>query len=195
MAAGLLSLACAVSQPALAQFSDNYKFLDSVRKSDNAAVVKAIEVPGVTPINTKDRSTGETALMITVARRDLTWTNYLLTHGARPELTDNQGRTALMIAVERRFPEGAQLLLSKKANPNQTNSSGETPLIRAVQYNDAEMVRILIGAGADPNRRDTLAGMSAIDYATRDNRSQAIIDLLNSKAKAAPSRGVAGPQL
>lgn len=196
-----LLLAClppvmvAAPQPAQAQFSDAYKFLDAVRKSDNDAVVKALEVPGVTPVNTKDRATGETALMITVARRDLVWSNYLLAHGAKPDLIDNQGRSALMLAVERRFLEGVQLLLSKGANPNLSNGSGETPLIRAVQLNDSELVRVLLGGGADPNRRDSLAGMSAIDYARRDSRSPAIVELLNSKAKTSMAKGVAGPQL
>ena len=178
-----------------AQFSDTYKFLDSVRKSDNTAVVKALEQPGVTPVNTKDKSTGETALMITIGRRDLVWSNYLLNHGARADLTDNEGRSSLMIAVERRFLEGAQLLLSKKANPNLGNGSGETPLMRAVQNNDVEMVRALLEGGADPNRRDTLAGMSAIDYAKQGNRAPGILDLLNAKAKTRMAKGVQGPQL
>lgn len=192
---GLLSLALSTPQAAFPQNSESFKFLDSVRKSDNSAVIKALEVPGVTPVNTKDRTTGETALMITVARRDLVWSNYLLNHGAKVELADNEGRSALLIAVERRFLEGVQLLLSKQANPNQANGSGETPLIRAVQLNDVEIVRALLAAGADPNRRDALAGMSAIDYAKRDNRAPGIVDLLNSKAKAPMAKGVQGPRL
>src|SRR5690606_12495575 len=76
LAAGTLSLAVAVPQPALAQFSDSYKFLEAIRKSDADAVIKAVEQPGVTLINTKDRSTGETALHITIGRRDLRWTTY-----------------------------------------------------------------------------------------------------------------------
>jgi len=193
--AALFAAGLAAPQVAQAQFSDSYKFLEAVRKSDNDAVVKALEVPGVTPVNTKDRSTGETALHITIARRDLVWSSYMLTHGARPDMLDHQGRSPLMVAVEKRFLEGAQLLLSKKANPNLANGSGETPLIRAVQLNDIEMVRALLGAGADANRRDTLAGMSALDYAKRDNRMQSMIDLLSAETKAAPAKGVQGPRL
>jgi len=192
--AGLLALGVAAPQPALAQFSDTYKFLEAVKKSDTAAILKAIEVPGVTPVNTKDRSTGETALHITVGRRDIVMTNYFLQHGARTDITDNRGRTPLMIAVERRFIEGAQQLLARKASPNLANDSGETPLIRAVQMGDLDMVRLLLTAGADPSRRDTLAGMSSIDYAKRDNRGSAMIDLLSAKVKATPSKGVQGPQ-
>jgi ankyrin repeat protein len=191
----LLSLGLVIAAPAAAQFSESYKFLDAVRKSDTAALVKALDVPGVTLINTRDRSTGETALIIAIGRRDLAVSAYLLSKGARPELSDNEGRTPLMMAVEKRFFEGAQLLLSKKANPNQSNASGETPLIRAVQFGDIEMVRLLLTAGADPNKRDNLAGLSAIDYAQRGTRVPGMSDLLNATQKKAPAKGVQGPQL
>ncbi len=193
--AGLIGLALATPQAAHAQFSDTYKFLEAVRKSDGTAVVKAIEQPGVTPINTKDRTTGETALHIALGRRDLTWTSYFLKHGARVDLTDAMGRTPLMVAVEKRFQEGVVQLLANKANPNQPNSSGETPLIRAVQIGEADIGRLLLSAGADPNRRDTISGMSALDYAKRDNRVPGLIDLMSAKAKTAPAKGVQGPQL
>jgi len=195
LAAGAIAVTVALPQVAEAQFSDTYKFLEAVRKSDGAVVTKAIEQPGVTPINTKDRTTGETALHIAVGRRDVTWTNYFLNHGSRVDITDAAGRSPLMVAVEKRFAEGVQLLLAKKANPNQGNDSGETPLIRAVQFGDIDTVRLLLGAGADPNRKDTVAGMSAIDYAKRDNRIPGLVDILTANAKVAPAKGVQGPQL
>lgn len=190
-----LAMSAALPQAAFAQFSDSYKFLESVRKGNVEDIRKAVEQPGVTPINTKDRGSGETALIITVGRRDVAITNYLLAQGARPDLTDNSGRSPLMVAVEKRFIEGAQMLLAKKANPNLANSSGETPLIRAVQMNDLDMVRLLMLAGADPNRRDTLAGQSAIDYARASSRSTAMMDALNAKAQAPRSKAVQGPTL
>ncbi len=151
--AAILALAVSLPQGAQAQFSDTYKFIEAVRKSDAAAVTKAIEVPGVTPINTKDRSTGETALHIALGRRDSTWTSYFLAHGARTDILDNMGRSPLMVAVERRYVEGVEMLLARKANPNQANDSGETPLIRAVQLNDIESVRLLLGAARTPIAR------------------------------------------
>jgi len=193
--AALALFTMSVAAPALAQFSDSYRFLEAVRKSENNKIVEALEQPGVTPINTKDRSTGETALMIVIVRRDVTMTSYLLGRGARTDLTDNGGRSALMLATERRFPEGMQLLLTAKANPNQTNNSGETPLIRAVQLRDIEMVRLLMAFGADPDRRDTLAGMSALDYAKAGAPVGGMMDLLTAGRKAPRSSAVQGPTL
>lgn len=184
-----------VALPAAAQFSDSYKFLEAIRKSDNDTIVKTLEQPGVTPVNTRDKTTGETALLITIGRRDVTYTRYLLSRGARPELTDNEGRSPLMLAVEKRFIEGAEMLLGMKANPNQTNNSGETPLIRAVQMRDLAMVRLLMNAGADPNKRDSLAGKSAIDYAGRGNPVPGMMDLLTAKQQAPKNRNVQGPTL
>ena len=184
-----------IAQPAAAQFSDSYKFLEAVRKGESDKILKALEGAGSTPVNTKDRSTGETALLIVIGKRDLIMTNYLLARGARTDLADNQGRTPLMLAVERRFTDGVTLLLSKKANPNQANGSGETPLIRAVQLRDLEMVRLLLGSGADPNRRDTLAGMSAIDYAKHGAPVAGMLDALTAKQVAPKSSAMQGPTL
>lgn len=188
------ALAATLGSAAPAQMmSDSYKFLDAVRKSDGAVVTGFVEKPGTTLINTRDRTTGETALLITIARHDLTYMSYLLGHGARTDLAANDGRTPLMLAVERRFPEGVQALIDARANVNQTNNSGETPLMRAVQMQDVAMVRVLVAAGADPNKRDSLAGMSAKDYAQRDARVAGMMEALDAAKPAAPSKAVQGP--
>lgn len=99
-----------------------------------------------------------------------------------------------MLATRLRFIEGAELLLEARAQVDKANDSGETPLIRAVQLHDLAMIRLLVKHGANPDKRDTLAGMSARDYATRDSRNQSVIDVLNSaKPQAATSRAVQGP--
>ncbi len=191
-AAGFATL---LAQPAAAQFSDSFKFLEAVRKPDIAAIIKFLDQPGVTPVNTRDKKTGDTALIITVGRRDLPVTNYLLTHGARVDLTNNEGMTPLMAAVEKRFVEGTQLLLAHKANPNQANNSGETPLIRAVQLRDLETVRLLMAAGADPNKRDSLAGMSAIDYAKAGAPVAGMMDALAANKAPVRNKAMQGPTL
>ncbi len=152
-----------------------------------------VEAPGTTLVNTRDRTTGETALLITVGRRDLTYMRYLLGHGARPDLAANDGRTPMMVAVEKRFPEGVETLIANGANVNQINSKGETALMRAVQMQDVAMVRLLISNGADPRKRDNLAGMSSRDYAERDARIPGMLEALDAAKPAAPVKAVQGP--
>ncbi|GLS99655.1 hypothetical protein GCM10007897_10370 [Sphingobium jiangsuense] len=172
---------------AMAQFSDSYNFLKAVRDKDGAKVTEIISKPGSTIINTRDISNGQTALHIVVERRDAAWLGFLLGKGANPNMTDGQGSTPLMVATRLRFLEGAQVLLDNGAQVDKANDSGETPLIRAVQLRDLPLIRLLVSKGANPDKADTLAGMTARDYARRDGRSQAILDILDSGKPAAGS--------
>lgn len=195
MAAAMLTMAT----PTAAQFSPSYKFLDAVRKMDGEVVTKYAEAPGTTLINTRDQTTGETALLIVIARKDATWTQYMLSRGARTDIAAKNGRTPLMLAIEKRFQEGVELLLTFNANVNLANSQGETPLIIAVHMQDVPMVRLLIAHGANPDKHDSLTGMSAREYAARDARIAGMMEALNtakpSAAPAAGARPVQGPGL
>lgn len=176
------------------QFSDSYNFLKAVRDRDGTKATEIISKPGSTIINARDRSSGQTALHIVVERRDTSWMGFLLGKGANPNVTDSQGATPLMLATRLRFVDGAQLLLDNGAQVDQANDGGETPLIRAVQLRDLPLIRLLISKGANPNKADTLAGMSARDYAERDGRSQAILQILDeAKTGKTPSGPVQGP--
>ena len=97
-----------------------------------------------------------------------------------------------MVATELRFAEGVQLLLSHRATVDLANNSGETPLIRAVQLRDSGLVRALLSAGANPDKVDSIAGMSARDYAKRDIRSAAIARIFE-EPRAKPAT-IAGPK-
>ncbi|ALR19544.1 MULTISPECIES: ankyrin repeat domain-containing protein [Sphingobium] len=190
-----LALAMLSPTAAQAQFSDAYNFLKAVKDVDGQKAMDLMQKPGSTIVNSRDVTTGETALHLVVARRDNTWLSFLLSKDANPNLTDNQGNTPLMDAVQARFEEGVRTLLSFGAQVDKTNSSGETPLIRAVQLRDVALVRLLVAQGANPDRRDTLAGMSARDYAKRDGRTPGLVEALDSaKPKStAPSGPVQGP--
>lgn len=177
-----------------AQFSDNYNFLKAVKDADGQKVTDLIQKPGSTVINSRDVTSGDTALHLVVARRDNTWLTFLLAKGANPNLTDNNGNTPLMDAVQARFEEGVRSLLSFNAQVDKANGSGETPLIRAVQLRDVELVRLLVAQGANPDKRDTIAGMSARDYAARDSRTPGLTEALSAaKTTAAPKGPVQGP--
>lgn len=180
---GALAVALA-TQPALAQFSDSYNFLKAVDDRDGAEAEKYISEPGSVIINTKRDGTGETALHLVVARKDDTWLGYLLQKGANPNLADRKGVSPLMLATQLGFTEGVLRLLKYKASVDATNRSGETALIRAVQLRQPELVRILLKAGANPDKRDSVAGLSAREYAAQDGRNSAILAIIERGGQA-----------
>jgi len=195
IAIGPLMLGFAAA-PAAAQFSDSYNFLNAVRQSDGTKATKALEGTGATMVNTRDYATGETALAITVKRRDMTWTSFLLGKGANPNVRDGQGNAPLHIAALLGFTEGAELLLGRKAQVDLTNNSGETPLIIAVQQRNVPMVRMLLNNGADPKLSDRIAGKSARDYAAEDPRGAAVLKVIDeTKTTVAPKPKLSGPGL
>ncbi len=183
--AALALAAFALAVPAAAQFSDSYNFLKAVKDRKGEEVEKFINEPGSGSviINTKDNSTGETALHIVTERRDSTWLGYLLGKGANPNLADKKGVTPLMLATQLGWMDGADLLIKLKAQVDATNRSGETALIRAVQLRNAEMVKLLLKAGANPDKQDTVAGYSARDYAAQDGRNSAILAIIEKGGK------------
>lgn len=178
--AGIAAAAISFSAPAAAQFSDSYNFLKAVKDRDGEEATKFLSRPGSVIVNTRDYSTGETALHIVVERRDNTWLAFLLQKGANPNLSDKEGTTPLILATQLRFVDGVRTLLApqkgrEKTKVDETNKQGETALILAVHIRDTELVRLLLSNGADPDRTDTLAGKSARDYAMQDRRTAAIL--------------------
>lgn len=191
---GAVALALLTPTVVQAQFSDTYNFLKAVKDKDGQKVTDLLQKPGSTVINSRDVNSGENALHFIVARRDATWLTFLLAKGANPNLTDNDGNTPLMDAVQGRFEEGVRALLTYKAQVDKVNDSGETPLIRAVQLRDVAIVRLLVAQGANPDKRDTMAGMSARDYAQRDGRTPGLVEALDAaKPASKPTGPVQGP--
>jgi ankyrin repeat protein len=173
-----------VAPAAYAQFSDSYNFLIAVKDRKGEEAEKFLSEPGSVIINTRDGSTGETALHIVIQRRDSTWLGYLLQKGANPNLADKKGTTPLMLATQLGYVDGIDWLVRKKAVVDQTNRSGETALILAVQLRNPEAVRALLKAGANPDKTDSRAGYSARDYAKQDGRASAIAAIIESNGKA-----------
>ncbi|MFT5329727.1 MAG: ankyrin repeat protein [Parasphingorhabdus sp.] len=189
--------AISFSVPAAAQFSDSYNFLKAVKDRDGEEATKFLSQPGSVIVNTRDRTTGETALHIVVERRDIIWVGFLLQKGANPNIRDKAGMTPLMLATQLKFLEGAKTLLANKADVDETNNHGETALILAVHLPDVELVRLLLANGADPDRTDTQAGLSARDYATRDRRAASIlaeIEKADADKKPETTERFFGPQ-
>jgi ankyrin repeat protein len=154
------------SPPLLAQSQrDGYKFLEAVKKREGDEVTRFLDEPGSVLVNSRDITSGETALHIVTQRRDPVWLRFLLSKGANPNLADKNGTTPLQLAVQLGFAEGVEILADRGAAVDVPNSTGETPLIAAVHRRDSGLVKLLIEKGASPDRADN-SGRTARDYAT-----------------------------
>ncbi|HWI86337.1 MAG TPA: ankyrin repeat domain-containing protein [Sphingomonas sp.] len=185
-----LALACAM--PAAAQFSDSYNFLKAVRDADGTKATEMLSKPGAPVINTRDPTTGESALHIVIKLHNDNWVAFLLNKGALPDLKDRQGNTPLHLAALYGDATAVGYLLNEKARVDMTNNNGETPLILAVHRKNPTVIRELIDAGANPRTVDTIAGKSALDYAQEDPRGAAIVKIL-ADAKPVAKKAISGP--
>jgi uncharacterized protein len=193
----LLGLGLAAPMPAAAQFSDSYKFLEAVKKKEGQEVTDMLAEGSPSLINTRDLTSGESALHLVTKRRDLTWMQFLIAKGANVNNRDFKGATALVAACNLGFIEGAALLVENGARVDESNSAGETPLITAVHNRNIEMMRILLKAGANPDRADN-SGRSARDYARLSPNSATLLGEIDTSAKPKAKSGQAqsyGPKI
>jgi ankyrin repeat protein len=188
----VLAGALALSMPAAAQMSMGYKFLEAVKKKEGNTVTDMLAEPGTTVINTKDITSGDTALHIVTGRRDLTWMSFLISKGANVNVRNVRGVTPLELAVRSGFNEGVELLLAKGALVDEPNSAGETPLIAATHNRDTALMRLLLKAGADPDRADS-SGRTARDYALADGRNSPLLTEIDTYAKTKQAGGKPRP--
>ena len=187
-----VALGLAVAAPLAAQtYSDGYKFLQAVEKSEIDEVNELLNKPGTTVINSRDLSSGRSALHITVQRRDRAWLSFLLGKGANPNIQDNRKITPLMLASQNGFVEGIELLIARGAEVDRSNETGETPLILAVHRRDTAMIRVLLAGGADPERTDN-SGRSAREYAQLDRNSLVLAEFTRHDQNSAGRRAEAG---
>lgn len=174
----ITTLALALAAPAAAQFySDGYRFLEAVKDREGDEATELLNDPGSTVVNARDLTTGETGLHITVARRDLTWTRFLLQEDANPNIADNRGVTPLIAAAQLGWVEGVTALIEGGARVDVANATGETPLISAVHARNVELIAALVAAGADPDRTDN-TGRSAREYASLPNVSSRVLSAI-----------------
>lgn len=174
--------ALVLGSPVAAQMSIGYKFLEAVKKKEGNTVTDMLAVPGTTVVNTKDITSGDTALHIVTARRDLTWIDFLVAKGANVNARNGRGVTPLELATRASFLEGVELLLAKGARVDDPNSAGETALIAATHGRNTTLMRLLLKAGADPDRADN-SGRTARDYALAEGRAGPLIVEIETNAK------------
>ncbi|WP_233998246.1 ankyrin repeat domain-containing protein [Erythrobacter sp. QSSC1-22B] len=162
--AGALAGALLAGPLAAQNFSEGYEFLKAVQDREGATVTEMLNQPGTVIANSRDITSGRTAMHIVVERRDLTWIRFLHSKGTNPDIADKKGITPLLIASNLGFLEGVEALLEAGARVDQSNAAGETPLISSIHRRDVGMVRLLLDKGANPDRNDN-SGRSARDYA------------------------------
>ena len=181
-------LGAAFAVPAGAQlFSEGYEFLKAVKDRDGDTVTEALNQPGTTIINTRDISTGESAMHIVTQRRDSVWIKFLAQRGANPNIRDKKGVVPIQIAVQLGFAEGVEALIEAGADVDVTDSAGETPLIAAVHRRDVALVRLLLANNANPDRSDN-SGRNARDYAMLLGSRSAILEEFNRADKERASQ-------
>ena len=192
--AAMMSAALALPAPAVAQFSDSYKFLEAVRKRNDEDLQKLYEKGGPTLVNTRDQTSLDTGLHIAARAKNLRYVNFLIAAGANVNMRNAKGETPLVIASNLGFIEAVPPLIAAGARVDESGSTGETPLITAVHNRNIGLMRLLLQAGASPDRKDN-SGRSARDYAAMDAKSETLLAEIktNSKVKPVTGKPVFGP--
>lgn len=105
----------------------------------------------VTPQNLNDAGwNGCTALYAASARGHVDIVQYLLEHGAEPNLTNTAGITPLAASISLQHAEVALLLLDWEADPHIPDKLGATALHYACREGDLQLVKRLLQAQCDP---------------------------------------------
>ena len=191
--AALLAAAVALPGPAVAQFSDSYKFLEAVRKRNDKDLQELFEKGGPNLVNTRDQTSLDTGLHIAARTKNLRYISFLISAGANVNMRNAKGETALVIASNLGFIEAVPPLIAAGARVDESNSTGETPLITAVHNRNIALMRLLLQAGADPDRTDN-SGRSARDYAKLDAKSEQLLGEIKASAKPKSKPGQ-GPKI
>ncbi|MXP48447.1 ankyrin repeat domain-containing protein [Altererythrobacter luteolus] len=185
-----LSLTLSAAPAAAQLYSDGYEFLKAVKDRDGDKVTQALNEPGSVIVNTRDITSGESALHIVTKRRDVTWIKFLAQRGANPNIRDKNGVTPLQIASSLGFIDGVDALIAAGADVDESNTAGETPLIAAVHRRDTALVRLLLSKGANPDRSDN-SGRTARDYVQLVNgNSQLLKEFEDADAERASAKEV-----
>ena len=169
--------------PAAAQGKiDSEAFLEAIEEQRNDDGDRARHASkGRAIINMRGYS-GETPLTLAMRKRATLYVNYLLQHGADPNIADKQGDTALMIAARARQSRGDRVDARRQGGGRRHQPPGRN----RADHRHPEPPRPggprLLEAGASATRTDN-AGLSARDYALRDRRSADMLRLIDTVKK------------
>ena len=118
---------------------DGYKFLDAVKERNGTEATQLLSEPGNVLVNSRDITSGESALHIVTQRRDPVWLRFLLAKGANPNIADRKGTTPLQLAAQLGFdPAKATRLQESDVHPAGCSYSLAENRIYHVQTSTAE---------------------------------------------------------
>ncbi|XP_008294391.1 ankyrin repeat and SOCS box protein 2-like isoform X2 [Stegastes partitus] len=97
----------------------------------------------------KRSSCSQTALMLAAERGHVSCVEFLLSHGADPNIANTSRETSLFTACE--YPNEAivELLLRSGAQVNRTSTQGGSALHEACRHGEVKICKMLLDAGAD----------------------------------------------
>ena len=127
---------------------------DALERGDVAAVQERV-LDDPTYLLEQD-DVGDTPLLSAITFDNLGLVQFLLAHGADPNVTVDHGYTCLLTAIEFDADESTRIvaeLIRAGANIHTTGAHGWTPLHMAAARGHVEKARLLIDAGADVNHR------------------------------------------
>ena len=106
--------------------------------------------------------------------------------------SDGDGSTPLLTALQMKRSDVAHVLLELGASPHKADRFGMTPLMKCCQVQLEDMAEALLNYDVEVNARDSVDGLTALDWALL-NHNFALVDLLRrhgGKANAVTERVV-----
>ena len=142
-----------VTQDNSTVFHSAVKAKNSSEDAERADILKMfLDKDGIeVDVNQRNKA-GWTAVKLATRRSLEKCVEVLLSHGADPNIPDEEEFTSLHNAVT--SADILKLLLSKCSDVNARNNKGETPLYLAVEKGSHECVMSLLEHNADPNIGD-----------------------------------------
>ena len=128
---------------------------------DAAAEVNAVNADGLTP------------LCIACSHANWALADFLLGHGAKPDLEAAQPALIHAAGIAEDDPFGIRLLLRQRAAVNAGNALGRTALMTAALAGHSRIMEALLGSGADTDLADS-RGTTALMEAARSGAVAAI---------------------
>uniref|UniRef100_A0A8C9YZI0 Ankyrin repeat and SOCS box containing 2a, tandem duplicate 2 n=1 Tax=Sander lucioperca TaxID=283035 RepID=A0A8C9YZI0_SANLU len=121
----------------------------------------------------------QTALLLAAGQGNISCVDFLLRHGADPNIANKDRETPLLTACEKPNEAIVELLLKFGAQVNRCSVQGETCLHVACRHGQLNLCRTLLEAGAELNRKN-IYGLQPIFTAAQHGHAD-IINLLASK--------------